>query len=653
MSLRWMCLWAMPILMSVLLPAAAAEEKYVWLESEQPTRANVEVKTDEFAGDARLSGQKWLKVARSAEEIVQKWPQDGGLLEYDFSVAQPGAYEAWNRIGLEGARSPFEWRIDQGAWQTITPDMLTCDLVEMGFWCEVAWIKLGDVQLSDGRHTLQIRPLPLFKEEKKQQAGADGKPQEVVVKKAEKILYVSDCLCLYQGQFRPNGVFKPDADWQTDEDRKAAAVVFDVPAGERPEERIEAPLAGLWQVCRYDEQEVADRTGPTKVLPDTAAARWMSIGVPGNKFEVKPQFRFCHRMVYRTRVNVPAGLAGRSFFLRFPSLSLIASVHVNGQFCGWTKAPFAQWDCDVTSAVRPGQVNEICVVIKDTYYAFSEKKSGKSCRLSFNVPVEWMGTKNWVEQFYDFPIGWQTYGQASGLLLTPSLVVAGNVYTADVFVQPSVRKKELNLELTLANPSPSERKVRIVNKVVPVTYDGPKTGIFSPGPKAEKTLAAREVMVPAQTQQVVRLAEPWENPKLWWPDEPALYQVVTTIEVDGRAADVRRTTFGFREWQWDGPQFKLNGVPWQLWADTVAENGGKDPEGAIARWRASGQNTMRLWGQQFGGLNKQQALDLMDARGIIVRRSGTHLVAIHVALNRDGAFLGPGAEGDLVLARRE
>ena len=90
----------------------------------------------------------------------------------------------------------------------------------------------------------------------------------------------------------------------------------------------------MWQVCRFDEQEVVDRVGPTKVLPDAAAACWTSIPVPGNKFEVKPQLRFCHRMVYRTRVNVPAGLAGRSFFLRFPSLSLIASVHVNGQPVG-------------------------------------------------------------------------------------------------------------------------------------------------------------------------------------------------------------------------------------------------------------------------------------------------------------------------------
>ncbi len=63
------------------------------------------------------------------------------------------------------------------------------------------------------------------------------------------------------------------------------------------------------------------------------------------------------------------------------------------------------------------------------------------------------------------------------------------------------------------------------------------------------------------------------------------------------AIDVRRTTFGFREWEWSGRQFKLNGVPWQLWADCTLSDGGKDPEGAIAQWRAAGQNTWRFWGR--------------------------------------------------------
>jgi hypothetical protein len=248
-----------------------------------------------------------------------------------------------------------------------------------------------------------------MKEEKKKQRGADGAETEVVVKSPEKILYVSDCICLTPGPFRPNGRFKPGEDWQTESDRKAAQTVFTAPSGRRNEQRIETSLAGTWQVCRYDEQEVVDRTGPTTTLPDAASARWMSIAVPGNKFEVKPELRLCHRMVYRTRVRLPEELAGRSFFLRFPSLSLIAAVHVNGRFCGWTKAPFAQWDCDVTRAVRPGQVNEICVVVKDSYYALSEKKSGKSCRMSFNIPVAWIGAQNWVSQHFDFPIGSPDY----------------------------------------------------------------------------------------------------------------------------------------------------------------------------------------------------------------------------------------------------
>lgn len=589
-------------------------ETFVWLESERLSRANCPYSTSNWSGHKFLSDGKWLEVSLSAEELAKKWPKEGGLLEYDFSLEKTGPYEVWNRVGMESVRSPFEWRIDQGQWKTITPEMLTSDLVEIGFWAEVAWIKMGDTDLPAGKHTLQIRPLPTLKETKKKIRGADGKETETVEKTPEKITYVSDCLCLYRGRFRPHGRFKPGEDWQTAEDRQAAQKVFAVAPGDRPEERSETSLAGLWQVCRYDEQEVIDRDGPTRTLPDNAQSFWMSIPVPGNKFEVKPELRFCHRLVYRTRVNVPAGLAGRGFFLRFPELSMIASVHVNRQFCGWTKAMFALWECDVTRAIRPGKVNEICVVIKDAYYAFSPKKTGRSCRLMFNQPLSWMGDKNWVNQGFDFPVGSSEWAQKAGILQTPSLIVAGGVYASDVFVKPSVKKKELGLEITLLNPSTADQKVEIINEALPLQAG--KTG------RSGKEFASRSVAVPAGKEQVVNLAEPWDNPRLWWPDEPALYQLVTTLKIDGRPVDVRRTTFGFREWEWAGPQFKLNGVPWQLWSDTTLSDGGKDPEAAIATWRKHGQNSWRFWGRHFGGLGPQKALDLMDARGIIVRRSG-------------------------------
>ncbi len=520
--------WFVGILLASLIATAAEGGEYVWLEGEKPSSQNYPCGPAGVERPQFLSGERWLMASLEPAKVEKDCPKEGILIGYDFQAPSAGNYEIWNRIGMEFARSPFEWRIDQRAWQTISPQDLTCDLMEVGFWNEVAWIQMGRQEVAAGLHTLQIRLRPSYKEEQ-------GK------KVFDKILYCSDALCISKAPFRPNGKFKPDADWQTESDKNAAVQVFKIdPATSSPAERIETPLGGEWQACRFDEQEVVDRAGPTRTLPDMASAHWMLIAVPGNKFEVKPELRFCHRMVYRTRVDVPGALAGRSFVLRLPLQSLIASVHVNGRFCGWTKAPFAAWECDITRAVRPGQVNEVCVVVKDSYYAISEKKAGKSCRLLFNEPVAWMGAQNWVNQFFDFPIGTADYGGKSGILATPSLVVAGGVYAADVFVQPSVRKKQLAVELTLRNTSSEDRRVEIENEAHPVgapsligygtrvdKEKSPEGGT----PTGRKMCQSQSVTIPAGGERVIQLAEPWENPRLWWPDDPALYQLVTTIKL--------------------------------------------------------------------------------------------------------------------------
>jgi beta-galactosidase len=591
--------------LAVVAASNALAADYVWIEGEKPTSKNYDAARPAGVEKAQfLSEEKWLSVNIPPEKVDKDCPKDGVLIGYDFEAPSAGKYEIWNRIGMEFVRSPFDWRIDQGEWKTITPQDLTTDLTEVGFWNEVAWYKMGDADLAAGKHSLQIRLLPQMKDDK-------GK------KVLDKILYCSDALCISKGAFRPNGKFKPDADWQTADDRKAAAQVFEVkaPAAAAPGERWTVPLGGLWQVCRYDEQEVIDRAEPTKTLPDAQNAYWMSIKVPGNKFAVKPELAFCHRFVYRTKINVPADMAGRSFFLRLPSIDMIGSVIVNGRFCGGTLAVDALWECDVTKAVKPGQVNEVCVVIKDPYYAISEKKAGHSCRMHFNTPASFM-EKNWLGQLFDFPVASGLASQA-GILEEPSLVVAGPAYTTDVFAMPSVKKKELGLEVTVFNPGAGDKKVEVVNEIVPVG-DVARLAVTA----HEKVFAAKELTVPAGQAAVLKIAEPWAKPRLWWPDEPNLYDVLTAVRLDGKVADVRRTRFGFREWEWDGPQFRLNGVPWQLWADCTAGDGGKDPDAAIATWRKNGNNMWRFWGNHFGGLDRHRALDLMDRSGMIVRRTG-------------------------------
>lgn len=601
--MRWLC----GTLVFCTLTAAAQAADFVWMEGEKPSRKNYPCGPAGVEKTQFLSQGAWLSVSLDAAKIARECPKEGVLLDYDFEITAAGEYEVWNRVGMEFVRTAFEWRIDQSAWQTVGPQDLTCDLMEVGLWNEVAWFQMGQQDLAPGSHTLQIRLKPAMKEE-------NGK------KVVDKILYCSDALCLYKGHFRPNGKFKPDADWRTDDDKKATAQIFEMPDTARaetyaaadaaaPAERIEVPLAGLWQVCRFDEQQVVDRTGPTRTLPDARTAYWMSIQVPGDKFEVKPELTFCHRFAYRTRVRVPAKLAGRSFYLRFPSIDMIASLHVNGQFCGWTRAMNALWECDVTRAMRPGQVNEICVVLKDCYYAVSEKKLGKSCRMMFNTPPSFM-VKNWCGMYFDFPVANELAAKA-GILEAPSLIAAGMVYATDVFAKPSVKNQTLVLEVSVLNPTASDQRVRVLNEIVPAA-----------GGKAEKRFAPQELAIPPGREVTLKLSEPWQDPKLWWPDAPNLCHAITTIECGGKVIDKRRTPFGFRQWEWDGPRFKLNGVPWSLWADCTANDGGKDPEAAIALWRRNGNNTWRFWGDRFGGLDRQKALDLMDARGIIVRRTG-------------------------------
>ena len=72
----------------------------------------------------------------------------------------------------------------------------------------------------------------------------------------------------------------------------------------------------------------------------------------------------------------------------------------------------------------------------------------------------------------------------------------------------------------------------------------------------------------------MKLSEGWANPKLWWPDDPQQYHVVTRLSVAGKVIDERKTKFGFREWSYDGPQFKLNGVPWYGFADAAHDTHG-------------------------------------------------------------------------------
>ncbi len=113
------------------------------------------------------------------------------MFGYDFEVKSAGKHQIWGRIGYEWVRTDFDWRIDNGQWKTLKASEATCDLMPIAFWCDIAWVKFGEADLSPGKHSLQIRHKPLI---------VYDYPDE----KAVRTLNFFDCFSLSKGNFVPN-----------------------------------------------------------------------------------------------------------------------------------------------------------------------------------------------------------------------------------------------------------------------------------------------------------------------------------------------------------------------------------------------------------------------------------------------------------------
>jgi len=459
------------------LAEAAQTADYVWLEAETPTGSNVPVEPTGWGNVQYLSSGQWLHYAVGENDAEKTVPQDGAAFDYKFRIPAAGKYELWDRIGFESTGTPFQWRIDEGPWREVNGKELTTDLMEIAFFCEISWLRLGEVDLTEGRHMLHIRVPVTYREDQ----GA---------KKPNGVNFTADAFCVYKGRFRPT---------------------------------------------------------------DAQGCSWV---------------------------------------LKFPCNSMITTVFVNGVQCGWTRAPLAPWECDITRAIQPGRKNKILVGIKDTYYAMA-----RDARTKFHIPDDhWRA--QWTTEQFDFPVAGRL---ESGILLAPSLVVSGPAYAADVFAMPSVKNQQLALEITLRNPTGANLRVTVANEIVPLAGGPP-----------EMTFAPVAADLPAGKEVVIKPVEAWQNPKLWWPDDPQQYLVVTKVLVGDKVVDTTKTKFGFRQWEWDGPELKLNGIAWHGRADTTP--------GTPAQIKERGQNMVRLWGSPLQV--SEQQLDELDAAGLPARWTG-------------------------------
>ncbi len=577
--------------------SVAAEDDFVWVEAEEFASTNL-TEDDRWTSADRahlLSEDKWL-AARLTGRALQNVPPGGYTLTYDLNIPQTGTYDAWFRVGMEWIRAPFEWRIDDGPWRPGPADKPTTNVMELARWNEIAWLEQGQLQLRRGHATLTVRY-------------TRSQPDR------SDIFIALDCFAFVpsEREWLPEGDLKPGESYDAEIDRQAAQQVFSLARSRAGGQRTEVELTGPWQVARWDDTNMDEHPWePETRLPDMGRLHWRGIEVPKSQWQVDG-LNLAHRTVYRTRVRVPEGYQARGFKLHFSGTNWLVSVFVNGELAGTHKGVWIPWDMDISSYLRPGQINELALAIKGPWYAIDYKnyKGGDLTRRR-NIPFDSTRGVRWVAPIYPSTKG-DGDGRHYGIVNPVTLVAVGKAYTEDVFVQPRGvrgRSESLTVDVTLRNTADTEGTFKIQCDAV---YDG--TG------EVEEELDPVEVTVPAGSSVTRRIElRRWRDAKLWWPEpDPDLYRLRTTISQGGQTLDVHEQLFGYRWITIKDRGMHLNGERFNTWNWVGVKGRPETPEQWLKAFREEKNRFTRFSANRKTSTflpTREERLEFYDRNGI-------------------------------------
>jgi beta-galactosidase len=241
---------------------------------------------------------------------------------------------------------------------------------------------------------------------------------------------------------------------------------------------------------------------------------------------------------YRRKINVPVSQKGKRVFIEFDGAMSHAVVYLNGDSVGTWPYGYASFSFDLTDKFHFGSDNILAVRLENMEESsrwYPGAGLYRNVRLVLTEPVH---VKHW-----------------------------GSYITT-----PEVNTKQAVIRV----------KTEIINQDGPDLKIQLKTVIISPtgNPVATKTTKV-EMTDNGEVDQSFVI----DHPKLWDLTTPKLYTAVSTVLVDGKLADIYRTSFGIRNIAFDNNRgFFLNGV--QVKIKGVCDHHDLGPLGAAVNYRA-------------------------------------------------------------------
>lgn len=267
-------------------------------------------------------------------------------------------------------------------------------------------------------------------------------------------------------------------------------------------------LNGEWQFAFDDENAGLreDWQRPGRALP-------MAITVPfayqAKLSGIGPTDEIHPILWYRRAFTVPEEMAGKRVLLRFGAVDYACRVYVNGDMVGTHEGGYSPFGFDITDALVEGE-NDLCLRVEDA----------PDC-------TQPRGKQYWARGLMGC---W--YTPVSGIWQTVYLEAAGERRFTKIHAVPDIDRHMFTAEIALnAAPEPGTRVE------LDVSYGGAVCRQVS------ATIDDRRASVPVDL--IVRGS--LDAVRLWWPSDPALYDLEVRLVKDGEVLDRVRTYFGMRK----------------------------------------------------------------------------------------------------------
>ena len=245
-------------------------------------------------------------------------------------------------------------------------------------------------------------------------------------------------------------------------------------------------LNGLWDYAVRPANSSAPEKFDGKILVPFAIESALS-GV-GKKVEANDN------IWYSRTFEIPSDWRGQNVLINFGAVDCIAEVFVNGKSVGSHTGGYAPFSFDITKHLKDGQ-NNLLVKVNDPTDGFPRGKQISKPRGIF-------------------------YTSVSGIWQTVWLEPVPKSHIKNIKITPDLDASSFDVKVDSGNPS-ATAEIKIL--------DGGK--VVSSAKVASSKTASLLV----------------ENPKLWSPDSPFLYDVVVTLNIDGKVADTVKSYAAMRK----------------------------------------------------------------------------------------------------------